>query len=210
MQMRMPDKSDIINSLDENELKFILNEKFNYDDKPKMVDTGTQIEELKKVEVKAVQARIIGEPLKSQPKHKNIQVALVGDPLGTKPKQFKDQFSQCERTILRDSEAQVTEVGDPLWVTPKAFADAWVQKDMDPHEFGPKIVPSVNEGSSVAPPKEVTSTQMSTIKADTNVLESKESKSQPPQQKQQGTTNGKTVKRLVKSQPQQADTVQTQ
>merc|ERR1712240_52920 len=67
-----------------------------------------------------------------------------------KPKQFADQFSQCEKTVFKDSEVQA-EVGDPLWVAPKDFRDAWVQKDMDPHESQQNVSKSIFEGSSVAP-----------------------------------------------------------
>jgi len=135
----------------ENDIKNMLNNKYNHAaEKPMMVDTGTQIE-AKKSETKAVQAAIIGQPLRAKPMHKTTQVTLVGDPLGMKPKQFVDTFSQCEKTLFRDNQVQVTEVGDPLWVTPKDFRDAWVQKDMDPHETHAQAVRV--EGPSVAPPK---------------------------------------------------------
>jgi len=158
------------NFFGENDIKNMLNNKYNTNatEKPKMVDTGTQIEELKKCETKAVQAMVIGQPLKSKPIHKNTQVTLVGDPLGMKPKQYVDQFSQCERTVFRDTQVQVAEVGDPLWVTPKDFRDAWVQKDMDPHDI-PAHIPAKVEGPSVAPPKpemqEVKSTHTATTQA---------------------------------------------
>jgi len=144
------------NFFGENDFRNIFNNKLNSSDKPKptMVDTGTQVQEAKKsCEGKGVQTMIIGQPLKSQPLHKDIQVALVGDPLGSKPKQFVDKFSQSERHILKDSQVQVTEVGDPLWVTPKDFRDACVQKDMDPQDWPGNVQPP-RDGSSVAPPQQ--------------------------------------------------------
>merc|ERR1719187_2933055 len=89
-----------------------------------------------------------------------------------KPKQFADQFSQCEKTVFKDSQVQA-EVGDPLWVTPKDFRDAWVQKDMDPRDSLGNGKPS-RGGSSVAPPKqepqenEKLVTSAKTLKLETN------------------------------------------
>jgi len=158
------------NFFGENDIKNMMNNKYNTTaEKPKMVDTGTQIEEQKKCETKAVQAMVIGQPLKSKPIHKNTQVTLVGDPLGMEPKQFADQFSQCERTVFRDTQVQVAEVGDPLWVTPKDFRDAWVQKDMDPHDIPAHILAKV-EGSSVAPPKPGTQEAKTTHTATTQAM----------------------------------------